>query len=453
MSNLDMSIVPKGRTESGSNVLELAALAIFPIFVAGNKLLSCGCFAIYLISKIYRHKEYLLRGITNHRFVSSMTLILAGYILSKGNFDGPTMTHMLTDSTLYPVTILDYLIFLLVPLLISIIPVRAVELFLIAASCAISVILHLIVGIYFEDGFKFLAFGNSIPLFEITPGWPDRSRTVAGFSNPNITAFFALLSTVASLALAKATYAEIKCPSVAWPMVRQPLFSMILGLLGVVSGSTLVVFSGSRASLGVFFLVTILASIFYRSRLGFGALMGLGLLVILQISGKLVHLGLNLPGITFSRLSAMLGNVQSTEAERINIYSCFWNESLQDPLLGQGIFHSAINCENWAKYRPYGFNHGHNIFLHPLSELGFPATILLLTVVLWLFYRGSKLISMRDVKNTTTGCLRIGFLLASIAGIGLSMTSLAMFHWYPLLLMFSLFLVFACAPLYATNNN
>jgi O-antigen ligase len=453
MNQPTASGMPHDFIKSSSSTLELLALAVFPIFLAGNKLISFGLFAFYICSKTLKNRELLIAKSKSHIpscFIIGLTTL---YIISKGSLDQSVTWHALSDSTLYPVTIADYLIFFLLPVLISILPISTLELLVIALSFAFSALLHLFVAMYFEGGVKLLTIGSWPPLFHIQPGWKDASRRVAGFVNPNILAFFAVSTSLISIGILKSAATGIKLKKLKQISNWLLLIILIIGLAGLLASSALVIWSGSRASLGVFILSIIAITILYRARIAAGLLLVITALLGLQISGKLQQIGINLPGVAFNRITAMIGNFQSTDAERIKIFSCFWKQSLEAPFTGQGIFNSTENCERLANYPKYGFNHGHNLFLQTASELGFPVTVVILGGMVWLVYRGMRpVLSIKNNPSLDTD-IRISFLLAAVAGIILSMTSLAIFHWYPLLLMCCLFLGAASAPLKSSDDG
>jgi O-antigen ligase len=424
---------------------EIIALTTFPIFVASNKAFFCAIFSLYFFSKILTNRQLLINRTMGHPKLSLSLLALVLYLLTKGKFDGYSLNHALSDSTFYPVTYIDYILLLTMPLVISFLPITTVEIFSLAISFALVTIMHLFIGLYFEGGFSLLDLGFWPPLFKIPPGWLGQSRLTSGFTNPNILAFFAVSGAIVSFSLIKAALTILKTHA-SDNLYKLPFFGLLfVGVAGLASGAALAILSGSRAPVGLLLLCTTAAAVIYGSRLILGILITCVGFLTLQITGTLQKSGISLPGLTFGRLNAMVENFQTTDAERIKIFSCFWNESLRNPLIGQGISQSTKNCEELAQYPAYGFNHGHNLFLHALSEIGFPATFAILSLVFGLFYRGFKMIKNERGRDTPAADLRVGFFAAAVSGLGLSMTSLAMFHWYPLLIMFSFFLGSSCA--------
>ncbi|MDR9404436.1 MAG: O-antigen ligase family protein, partial [Halothece sp. Uz-M2-17] len=124
---------------------------------------------------------------------------------------------------------------------------------------------------------------------------------------------------------------------------------------------------------------------------------------------------------------------------RLDVFQCAISRIKDDPLLGLGIGSFAIECEN-----ELGFfiNHAHNIILQVISDVGIPLGLVFGYMKVF-YWRKSyqNLIKQIKFKADISIWLVIGFLIAAINTIILSLVSLSVFQSYRLLFLYGITLL------------
>lgn len=418
-------------------VLGNLLLPISPYFCIGFYIAACFVSGLRFNYNFLK-KEYLL---TVFCFI-----VLALWLIARTNNSWGLGIHSLTDIHRYPVTLFDYLLFILVFLFLSIKPFTISEIKAISWSLLFSsfpIFLAAIVEKYVELPERNFFYPHEyFAIIKISIGYGG-ARIASVFENPNWLGFYCVLalSVAFGLLIQKLKikdYIKSKLSTdfnlTKWSL--KILFLIIFLALLLV----MLAWSGAKNALVAFLIILICFTVVSQLK----ALMFLGFLLCSSLLISVFNFGFIttlirkiIPQELWNRL-INLSLTNNSFSVRVEYYKCAIELIQEKPWLGWGIGTMAQECENRLELAPYRVNHAHNIFLQLAAEIGIPFTLVFSGIIAFIIYVSAKNIFDQNCFDRGDNYIVMGFLLAAISGLIMSCFALAMFHSYRLLCLFCL---------------
>lgn len=320
----------------------------------------------------------------------------------------------------FPVTVLDYVPFLLAFLVLSTRPltVKLAGQVCWALAATIPVQLALAVGERFLgwEGPLFLGVGG-FDVVQVVFRTTINDRTTAGFYNPNILGCYGVVASLACLGLLLQEAAAAR--SRDQPQLAARL--RIAYLTGSIVGcAAMLVWSRSRNAWLVLLILGVAYLLYERIRPRY--LLPLPALLVLLVGFASINVGEHrsslvpqkvselsrqlVPEIIWKRLTREplpMSRSQSLGGAvewRRKVFLCSIETALEKPWAGWGIGGSAPECERRLGFR---INHAHNIFLQLWVDVGTPFSVLALLLMGYVVVTTSRAMLARASRHRFRG--------------------------------------------------
>lgn len=384
-------------------ILIILSLLFFPFSLSISLLLFFLFIAIKILLKIFFCLKNKEKKKQSNLFLLALLLILiikffVDIFVNKNFFASAIFED------LYPVTIHDYLMVVIVFLCLKISPVR-VRVAKIFFYCVI-----LSTSIVFFNHYRELNFVL---------------RSSMGFGNPN---WLGLYCTIClPLILSMGLYKISQKRSLINILGLSYLFiSLVLTLLMLLS-------SGSKSALLVSLTILVLTFVLfiYRIENKFIKRYVVKLATVLISIFALTSIFFVILNKTYFPVLNRLFDLEDiSNIYRIEFYKCYFSLGVEKPLFGWGIRHSAQVCEARLGYSTGQINHAHNFILQLFADNGIVVLTLVLVGIFYFFLIPSFRYIL-DNRATEIPYVFYGFTLASLAIVMVSLFQSAFYH-YPL---------------------
>lgn len=333
--------------------------------------------------------------------------------------------HSIHHPFLYPVTVIDYLLFLWVLYLLMLKPFNRAGIEKLAWSLALSTfpLLALAVAERFLKikGFFFSFPANKLPIIKFQIGGTVITRTEAGFGNSNMLGYYCVLLILLSLGIFILEVIRVKQKGLKEAKIH--LFKIAILSISIGLDLFILKWAGSKnAIICLIFLLGLFALLIGSRLLLF--LAGLGVTLVGAAIFSNGTLGSWVQSVVFSNLS-----IQNNISPRVEMFGCAIDLIKEKPLNGWGISTMAIECEHRVRF----MNHAHNIILQLASEMGIPFTILFCAVIIYIMVLALRNVKVNYQKDTAKYLL-IAFWVAFFGSMLMSFLSLVIIHSYRLII-------------------
>jgi len=393
-------------------------------------LISDGAFLLYIITLAV---QCPWRSSLANRRVATVGLILllcCCWFLARTVSPYGTGLHTLSKPARFPVTVLDYVPFLIFFFVRSLLPFSRREILHTLWALLLANLLHFPLAI----AQKFLSWtcscswkvlGLQVVRLMIRP--LHKGRVEAGFDNGNILACFLVFCLLAAGALLTWYLGQQRQPSPGRrPSIRWPVWLTLA--VAILCAGLMIVWSGSRASWVV--LAVVLAVYARVAGVRWRYILVPLLLLVLLVGAAMVELGPPtkvarkiVPKIVWGRLTGLAELKPSNLSWRLQVFGLGVDMVQERPWIGWGLGNFAPEAE-----RRHGsvVNHAHNIFLQLATETGIPFAVLFSAVIGAVFLAAGK--RLWTLPRDRWRTVLIAHYLAAIATVLLHQLSLTMLH-------------------------
>ncbi|MDB9312985.1 O-antigen ligase family protein [Spirulina sp. CS-785/01] len=413
------------------NKIQQQVLDRYNFLGVGNTLLAIApylCLASYICFIVGDIFKANFKKLTRQQIIlASYFIFLSIILLARTKSPWGWGLHSIDHPFLYPVTVIDYIVFLLCLYILMLKPFSKKGIKKIALSLSLSTfpLFGLAIMERFllkAQGFSFLFPHEQLPIikFYIIGGSP--SRTQAGLGNSNMLGYYCVILIILSLGLIlfelfeqwKKDYVTIS---------KFTILQITILTSSIILDLVMIKWSGSKNA--VICLVIILG--IFGLLIGSKLFLFLTTLLIALISDAILNL--SPMGTFFNDLIFSSRPLQNNISPRIWMFGCAIDLIKEKPLKGWGIGIMAVECEERFRF----MNHAHNIFLQLASDLGIPFTILFCGVIIYIMFQAFRNLQV-NYRNDNSKYLLLGFFLAFCAMMLMSLLSLVIIHSYRLII-------------------
>ncbi len=403
--------------------LLLASILAFPVAPHVGALIFC----TYLLSvAATRTWKQDLSNPRNRAILLAFALLSVWLIFRTGRPWG-TGLHSFADPVQYPVTILDYVPFFFVFILLSQRGFSLAEVSTFHWALVATTPLYFM----FAIGVRYLEWSGtwsfSVERFTVVfiqlhePLWD--GKITAGFYNWNGLGFYMV---ICLLAIATLLGSKLATRRTGRANARTSLLACAFLCASFLYCLLMLLWSGSRQAWATVLAMLLPFSALLRIRLRYtvSLILGVVLVSILAVSdfGPLSRASrLVVPNIVEARLNQLL--THRVVAWRIGVFQCALELTGEKPWFGWGIGNMAPECEQRLGHE---VNHAHNLFLQLSSEVGLPCTLALTVIFAFIFLSAWRTVFRLD--DLQERLLYGGLYLIAAAVVLLSQTSLVVMH-------------------------
>ena len=424
--------------------------------------LSLSCYIIFMFFALCS-PEKISNQVHSHHNLSKTTIVLLAFLsialLSRVSMQWGWGIHSVKDPMLFPVTIVDYLLIIFFLGLTSHITINKNQ--------VKKIVWSLIISVWFE--FLFCCFEKFYGIEQLLIAFPNEKFSILKFFlhlnhldqvtgsllHPNNLGLYSLICFPIFLAALLYYFNYFitlkgnnrKHPAISWELK----INIAILLMTFVIVSLIILWSKSRQAQLLYLSELFICFLFISNRKIKLVTLFLGISLFANIYFASNEMGWL---TTISRQfipSEIWGRFSSIHKQsfRINVFNCAMLSIKSYPWLGLGIGSFAIKCEN-----ELGFfiNHAHNIILQVISDVGIPLGFII-GYIKFVYWKKSYQniinqikfnkheINPENKKIDVSIFLVIGFFIASINTVILSMVSLSVFQSYRLLFLYGITLL------------
>ncbi len=425
-----------------------------------------GCTFFYFLFLIIQIFTIDYKNIKNRNAVLGIAFFIFSLwmIFRTSSFWG-FIKHSLNDPILFPVTVVDYLLFFLILFFFLEVKISSKYIYRIAwVFCLSSISIFILAVLEKYFGFidnHYVFPSENFPLIDVFLYPGPSGRTHAGLKNSNILGLYCILLLSPSIGLLfhetfrLFSYKKNKTKGTeSWHTMIHS-FKLLFILLCISLLVIVISWSGSRATFIGLVLLTTAFIIISKSKILISSCICLIstflLALIFKVEFFFSKLAEIIPG---DNILSRLSNFQDWSTyHRLEIFRCATELIAEKPLLGWEIGTMAFECQERLGVFS---NHAHNIFLQLGSEIGIPFTVLISLSILYIFIKAGKNLIVShyfQAQDNQDIFLLSSFYLGAVSVSVMHLFSVALLHSYKLLFIYTFFLAVSYSNIPQRKRN